>query len=150
MGEEFCRENALGAMTQIHEICCPSSESGSANAHTHAHNFQCTAFATVLARSVTYTFMSTLEIMQKQRPLSLPLTCHCMVTTDVRLLKFLSLWTKQKSCSWQVVIFTCSLLHFNKPWLNLQILWNEILPKLAWQVQQMCSSFSVVKYDMVV
>lgn len=108
-------------MTQINEMCCSSSDPGSANARTHAHNFQCTGFATVLTRTVTCTFMSTLELMQKQRLLSLSSDLrqyHCMVTTEVGLLKFVSFWTKQKSCSWQVVIFTDSLLHCNKSWLN--------------------------------
>jgi len=54
-------------MTQIHEICCCSSDPGSANAYTHPHNSQCAVFAIVLTRTIMCTFMSTFELMQKQR-----------------------------------------------------------------------------------
>lgn len=43
---------------------------------------------------------------------------------------------------------------FQQSWLNLQVLWYEMLPKLAWQVPTdvfiRSSLFSVVNYDMLV
>lgn len=115
--------------------------------HTHKHrrwdtnaHFQCTLLATVLTRDVTCTSMTwAWAHAEAKPPLHLPWPETMSLRGDDRN-KFVSFWTKKKSCSWQLVIFTDSLLHFDKSWLSLAVLLYGTLPKLVWQVQQMCSS----------